>query len=62
MTTKEGFLRALETSAVADRRCGKHEAVRHALMPELLWAVAHPGGLGRCRYEDRPRRPRAVTP
>jgi DNA helicase IV len=42
VTTKEGFLRALETSAAADRTCKKHEAVRHALMSELLWADLTP--------------------
>ncbi|MGW7469497.1 HelD family protein [Streptomyces xantholiticus] len=42
VTTKEGFLRALETSAAADRTCRKHEAVRHALMSELLWADLEP--------------------
>jgi DNA helicase IV len=41
-TTKEGFLRALETSAAADRTCKKHEAVRHALKSELLWADLQP--------------------
>jgi DNA helicase IV len=41
-TTKDGFLRALETSAAADRTCKKHEAVRHALMSELLWADLAP--------------------
>jgi DNA helicase IV len=42
VTTKAGFLRALETSAAADRTCRKHEAVRHALMSELLWADLEP--------------------
>ncbi|MFH9614033.1 HelD family protein [Streptomyces pratensis] len=42
VTTKEGFLRALETSATADRICKKHEAVRHALKSELLWADLQP--------------------
>jgi hypothetical protein len=42
VNTKEGFLRALETSAAADRTCKKHEAVRHALMSELLWADLAP--------------------
>jgi hypothetical protein len=41
-TTKEGFLRALETSAAADRTCRKHEAVRHALMSALLWSDLQP--------------------
>nr|WP_308312484.1 AAA family ATPase [Streptomyces sp. ISL-11] len=42
VTTKEGFLRALETAAAADRTCRKHEAVRHALMSALLWADLQP--------------------
>ncbi|MEU0086329.1 ATP-dependent DNA helicase [Streptomyces sp. NPDC006274] len=42
VTTKEGFLRALEASAAADRTCKKHEAVRHALKSELLWADLEP--------------------
>ncbi|MFG2532578.1 HelD family protein [Streptomyces sp. NPDC048516] len=42
VTTKEGFLRALETSAAADRTCKKHEAVRHALKSALLWADLQP--------------------
>ncbi|MFD9131780.1 HelD family protein [Streptomyces bottropensis] len=41
-TTKEGFLRALETSAAADRTCRKHEAVRHALKSALLWSDLQP--------------------
>ncbi|GGR88877.1 hypothetical protein Snoj_63910 [Streptomyces nojiriensis] len=41
-TTKEGFLRALEASAEADRTCKKHEAVRHALKSDLLWADLQP--------------------
>ncbi|MDX3530358.1 AAA family ATPase, partial [Streptomyces sp. ID05-39B] len=41
-TTKEGFLRALEESADADRTCRKHEAVRHALKSSLLWADLQP--------------------
>ncbi|MEV6394969.1 AAA family ATPase [Streptomyces sp. NPDC051907] len=41
-TKKEGFLRALETSAAADRTCKKHEAVRHALKSELFWADLQP--------------------
>jgi hypothetical protein len=41
-TTKEGFLRALEASADADRTCKKHEAVRHALKSSLLWADLQP--------------------
>lgn len=41
-TAKEGFLRALETLAAADRTCKKHEAVRHALKSELLWADLQP--------------------
>ncbi|WP_314250548.1 HelD family protein [Streptomyces sp. DSM 40907] len=40
--TKEGFLRALEASAEADRTCKKHEAVRHALKSSLLWADLQP--------------------
>ncbi|MGX1270600.1 ATP-binding domain-containing protein [Streptomyces phaeoluteigriseus] len=40
--TKEGFLRALEASAEADRTCRKHEAVRHALKSSLLWADLQP--------------------
>ncbi|MFC5027840.1 ATP-binding domain-containing protein [Streptomyces sp. DSM 41987] len=40
--TKEGFLRALETSAAADRTCRKHEAVRHALKSALLWSDLQP--------------------
>ncbi|MFF4449338.1 HelD family protein [Streptomyces sp. NPDC001502] len=40
--TKEGFLRALEASAGADRTCKKHEAVRHALKSDLLWADLQP--------------------
>ncbi|MGX1757843.1 HelD family protein [Streptomyces lydicus] len=42
VTTKEGFLRALETSATADRTCKKHESVRHALKSALLWADLQP--------------------
>ncbi|MCZ1009467.1 AAA family ATPase [Streptomyces lydicus] len=42
VTTKEGFLRALETSAAADRTCKKHESVRHALKSALLWADLQP--------------------
>ncbi|WP_327262949.1 AAA family ATPase [Streptomyces sp. NBC_01232] len=41
-TTKDGFLRALEAAAVADRTCKKHEAVRHALKASLLWADLQP--------------------
>jgi DNA helicase IV len=41
-TTKEGFLRALETSAAADRTCRKHEAVCHALKSALLWSDLRP--------------------
>jgi hypothetical protein len=41
-TTKEGFLRALEDSATADRTCKKHEAVRYALKSDLLWADIQP--------------------
>ncbi|MGZ9931482.1 HelD family protein [Streptomyces sp. NC-S4] len=41
-TTEEGFLRALEASAEADRTCKKHEAVRHALKSDLLWADLQP--------------------
>ncbi|MEU5398812.1 ATP-dependent DNA helicase [Streptomyces sp. NPDC005963] len=41
-TTKEGFLRALEQAASADRGCKKHEAVRHALKSALLWADLQP--------------------
>ncbi|WKD34214.1 ATP-binding domain-containing protein [Streptomyces xanthophaeus] len=40
--TKQGFLRALEASAGADRTCKKHEAVRHALKSDLLWADLQP--------------------
>lgn len=42
VTTKEGFLRALEASAAADRTCRKHEAVRLALKSALLWADLQP--------------------
>ncbi|MEU1212489.1 AAA family ATPase [Streptomyces sp. NPDC005790] len=42
VTTKEGLLRVLETAAAADRTCKKHEAVRHALKSELLWADLQP--------------------
>ncbi|MFI0220642.1 HelD family protein [Streptomyces lydicus] len=42
VTTKEAFLRALETVAAADRTCRKHEAVRHALKSALLWADLQP--------------------
>ncbi|MFE5853935.1 ATP-dependent DNA helicase [Streptomyces sp. NPDC056500] len=42
VTTKEGFLRALEDAASADRACKKHEAVRHALKSALLWADLQP--------------------
>ncbi|MEU3282474.1 ATP-binding domain-containing protein [Streptomyces antibioticus] len=41
-TTKDGFLRALEAAAGADRACKKHEAVRHALKASLLWADLQP--------------------
>ncbi|MFD7787355.1 ATP-dependent DNA helicase [Streptomyces nojiriensis] len=41
-TTKEGFLRALEASAEADRTCKKHESVRHALKSSLFWADLQP--------------------
>ncbi|MGW7327222.1 HelD family protein [Streptomyces sp. NPDC054840] len=41
-TTKEGFLRALEASAEADRTCKKHEAVRHALKSSLFWSDLQP--------------------
>ncbi|WFB10537.1 AAA family ATPase [Streptomyces sp. LX-29] len=41
-TTREGFLRALEAAAGADRMCKKHEAVRHALKASLLWADLEP--------------------
>ncbi|MGW9437218.1 HelD family protein [Streptomyces sp. NPDC055607] len=41
-TTKDGFLRALEAGAGADRTCKKHEAVRHALKAALLWADLQP--------------------
>ncbi|MGA5225365.1 ATP-binding domain-containing protein [Streptomyces koyangensis] len=41
-TTKDGFLRALEAAAEADRGCRKHEAVRHALKSSLLWADLQP--------------------
>ncbi|MCH0542348.1 AAA family ATPase [Streptomyces sp. MUM 203J] len=39
---REGFLRALEEAATADRLCKKHEAVRHALKSSLLWADLQP--------------------
>lgn len=42
VTSKEGFLHALETSAAADRTCRRHEAVRHALKSALLWADIQP--------------------
>ncbi|MFH8371199.1 AAA family ATPase [Streptomyces sp. NPDC018031] len=41
-TAEDGFLRALENSASADRTCKKHEAVRHALKSALLWADIEP--------------------
>ncbi|WP_033222638.1 HelD family protein [Kitasatospora phosalacinea] len=41
-TTKDDFLRALETAAGTDRACKKHEAVRHALKASLLWADLQP--------------------
>lgn len=41
-TTKDGFLRALEAAAGADRTCRKHEAVRHELKASLLWADLQP--------------------
>ncbi|MFE7380137.1 HelD family protein [Streptomyces zhihengii] len=41
-TTRDGFLRALETAADTDRACKKHEAVRHALKASLLWADLQP--------------------
>ncbi|MFF8505135.1 ATP-binding domain-containing protein [Streptomyces anulatus] len=41
-TTKDGFLRALEAAAGADRTCKKHEALRHALKAALLWADLQP--------------------
>ncbi|AVH96988.1 ATP-dependent DNA helicase [Streptomyces sp. WAC00288] len=41
-TTKDGFLRALETAAGTDRACKKHEAVRHALKSSLLWTDLQP--------------------
>lgn len=41
-TTKDGFHRALEAAADADRMCKKHEAVRHALKSSLLWADLQP--------------------
>ncbi|MCX4920177.1 hypothetical protein OID55_41185 [Streptomyces sp. NBC_00715] len=37
-TASMGLVNTLETAAAADRRCKKHEAVRHALMSDLLWA------------------------
>ncbi|MPY33805.1 AAA family ATPase [Streptomyces adustus] len=40
--TPKGLLDTLETAAAADRRCKKHEAVRHALMSDLLWADLQP--------------------
>ncbi|MFJ5896876.1 ATP-binding domain-containing protein [Streptomyces sp. NPDC093064] len=36
------LLDTLETAAAADRTCKKHEAVRHALMADLLWADLQP--------------------
>ncbi|MFD9292150.1 HelD family protein [Streptomyces sp. NPDC060030] len=42
VTTKDDFLLALAISATADRTCKKHEAVRHALKSELLWADLQP--------------------
>lgn len=42
VTTKDDFLAALETLAASDRTCKKHEAVRHALKSELLWADLQP--------------------
>ncbi|MFJ9055322.1 HelD family protein [Streptomyces sp. NPDC102409] len=42
VTTKDDFLLALAASAAADRTCKKHEAVRHALKSELLWADLQP--------------------
>ncbi|MFI1381827.1 HelD family protein [Embleya sp. NPDC020886] len=42
VTTKDGFLHALEAAAEADRTCKKHEAVRHALKATLLWADLQP--------------------
>lgn len=41
-TTKDGFLRALEAAAEADRTSKKHEAVRHGLKASLLWADLQP--------------------
>lgn len=41
-TAQEGFLRALEAAADADRTCKKHEAIRHALKSSLLWADLQP--------------------
>ncbi|MGW3667412.1 ATP-dependent DNA helicase [Streptomyces sp. NPDC005141] len=40
--TSTGLLDTLEAAAAADRRCKKHEAVRHALMSDLLWADLQP--------------------
>ncbi|WP_037623138.1 AAA family ATPase [Streptomyces aureus] len=40
--TSTGLLDSLEAAATADRRCKKHEAVRHALMSDLLWADLQP--------------------
>lgn len=40
--TKEGFLRALEAAADADRACKKHESVRYAVKSSLLWADLQP--------------------
>ncbi|MER5599237.1 ATP-binding domain-containing protein [Streptomyces sp. NPDC002265] len=40
--TPKGLLDTLEAAAAADRTCKKHEAVRHALMSDLLWADLQP--------------------
>ncbi|MFF1810755.1 AAA family ATPase [Streptomyces sp. NPDC058251] len=42
VTASPDLLVTLETAAAADRRCKKHEAVRHALMSDLLWADLQP--------------------
>ncbi|MFD5570431.1 AAA family ATPase [Streptomyces cadmiisoli] len=41
-TSAKGLLETLETEAAADRTCKKHEAVRHTLMADLLWADLQP--------------------
>ncbi|MER5531187.1 AAA family ATPase [Streptomyces sp. NPDC002677] len=41
-TPAKELLDTLETEAAADRTCKKHEAVRHTLMADLLWADLQP--------------------